>query len=287
MTRRRDADLSRGVAIGSTYHRAPNEHVQPVRYRDGSGSFRLLMLPHVPGQSTGGRLLALAAAFVRHPLAIARAFTAWNMARKMSISMYMRTEEATLRLERAWHGGLTTRREAGEPPVASFPAATTLAREMCEVRIDLFAERAQIVARLGRVGWHANAAPAVVIGLDGAFEIRLAADRRWGGAREVYVEAGHRHELDRDGAAVRSASSREGTATGGSGLTGQPTTRRVSQEALAIQRAARVCSCRPHFPLAAVRRGDGCRGVRHSAPCRSPSRSLTRGCASSSTPAPS
>lgn len=63
-------------------------------------------------------------------------------------------------------------------------------------RVDLFPERAQIVARLGRVGSHTNAAPAVVIGLDGAFAIRLAADPRWRRAREVYVAAGCRHELD-------------------------------------------------------------------------------------------
>jgi len=63
-------------------------------------------------------------------------------------------------------------------------------------RVDLFAERAQVIARLGRVGPHANAAPAVVIGLDAAFDIRLAADPRWRREREVYVEAGCRHELD-------------------------------------------------------------------------------------------
>jgi cholesterol oxidase len=133
VTRRRDADLSRGVAIGSIYHCGPNEHVQPVRYRDGSGFFRLLMLPHVPGASTGERLLRLLALFIRHPLAIARAFTVTNMARKMSILMYMRTEEATLRFERGWHGGLSTRREEGPAPVASFPAATDLAREASDV----------------------------------------------------------------------------------------------------------------------------------------------------------
>jgi len=133
VTRRPEADLSRGVAIGSIYHCGPNEHVQPVRYRDGSGFFRLLMLPHVPGETTGERLLRLLALFIRHPLAIARAFTVANLARKMSILMYMRTEEATLRFQRAWHGGLTTRREEGAPPVASFPAATELARQACEV----------------------------------------------------------------------------------------------------------------------------------------------------------
>jgi len=66
---------------------------------------------------------------------------------------------------------------------------------MSEPRVDLFPERAQIIAPLGRVGWHANAAPALVVGLDEAFAVRSDA-RPWLRAREVYVEAGCRHELD-------------------------------------------------------------------------------------------
>jgi len=66
---------------------------------------------------------------------------------------------------------------------------------MSAPRVDLFPERAQIIAHLGRVGWHANAAPALVIGLDGSFAIRTEPGR-WLRAREVYVEAGCRHELD-------------------------------------------------------------------------------------------
>jgi len=41
----------------------------------------------------------------------------------------MRTVEGTLRLVRSMWGGLTTRRESGPAPVASFAAATALARE--------------------------------------------------------------------------------------------------------------------------------------------------------------
>lgn len=62
-------------------------------------------------------------------------------------------------------------------------------------RVDLFPERAQIIAPLGRVGWHANAAPALVVGLDDSFAIHTEAGS-WLRAREVYVEAGCRHELD-------------------------------------------------------------------------------------------
>jgi AraC-like DNA-binding protein len=66
---------------------------------------------------------------------------------------------------------------------------------MSAPRVDLFPERAQIIAPLGRVGWHTNAAPALVIGLEESFAIRADAGPSLR-ARDVYVEAGCRHELD-------------------------------------------------------------------------------------------
>jgi cholesterol oxidase len=110
ITRRADADLSRGLAIGSIYHCAPNESVEPVRYSDGSGFFRMLMAPHVAGDTIMERLARLVLICLRHPLQVLRGYTARNMARKMSILMYMRTQEATLRLQRSWWGG------ADDPP---------------------------------------------------------------------------------------------------------------------------------------------------------------------------
>lgn len=133
ISRKPEADLSRGVAIGSIYHTAPNESVEPVRYSDGSGFFRMLMAPHVEGDSTLQRLARLVAICFRHPLQVWRAYTVPNMARRMSILMYMRTIEGTLRLVLSKWGGLTTRRETGPAPVASFAAASGLAREASQV----------------------------------------------------------------------------------------------------------------------------------------------------------
>lgn len=133
ISRKPEVDLSRGVAIGSIMECGANEHAEPVRYSDGSGFFRLLMAPHVPGTHVLERLARLLGIVVRHPIQVLRAYTTLNMARKMSILMYMRTEEGTLSFHRAWHGGLTTRREEGPAPVASFPHATQLAREMSDV----------------------------------------------------------------------------------------------------------------------------------------------------------
>lgn len=133
ISRRPEADLSKGVAIGSIYHCAPNESVEPVRYSDGSGFFRMLMAPHVEGDSILQRLARLLTLCLRHPLQVYKAYTAPSMARRMSILMYMRTIEGTLRLVLSKWGGLTTRRETGPAPVASFAAASQLAREASQV----------------------------------------------------------------------------------------------------------------------------------------------------------
>jgi cholesterol oxidase len=132
ISRNRDLDLSRGIAIGSIYHCAPGESVEPVRYSDGSGFFRLLLAPHVEGQTMRARLLHLIGACLRSPLQVLRGYTVHNFARQCSILMYMRTCEGTLRLKlKPW--GLGSEREAGPAPVASFPEASQIARESCAV----------------------------------------------------------------------------------------------------------------------------------------------------------
>lgn len=132
LSRRRDTDLSKGVAIGSVYETDPHSHIEAVRYSDGSGFFRLLMAPHVAGAGLFERLLRLAWVCLRHPIAVLRGFFIHNMARQSTILLFMRTLESTLRLKRAWHGGLTTRRERGPAPVASIPEATELAHEVAQ-----------------------------------------------------------------------------------------------------------------------------------------------------------
>lgn len=128
ITRKSNVDLSSGIAIGSIYHCAPGESVEPVRYSSGSGFFRVLMAPHVEGVRTAVRLWRLVATCLRNPYKILRALTVWNAATKMSILMYMRSCEGTLRFR--WSRfGLRTEREQGPAPVSYIPEASQLARE--------------------------------------------------------------------------------------------------------------------------------------------------------------
>ena len=122
-----EEDLSKGVAIGSIYETDEHSHLEPVRYNSGSGFFRLLMSPHVGGPNAIVRLFRLMTILFRHPIKILKALLVPDLSKKTTILLYMRTLEGTIRLERAWHGGLTTTTEDGPAPQASMPEATELA----------------------------------------------------------------------------------------------------------------------------------------------------------------
>jgi cholesterol oxidase len=143
-TRRRDVDLSRGIAIGSILDTDDHSHIEPVRYPSGSGFFRMLMAPHAPGEHGTVRLARALAIALRHPVLTIRAYLVPDWARYTMILLYMRTLEGHLRIRlgrpllRLFRRGLTTEVSGGPRPSASIPEATELGRKVA-ARIDGFA----------------------------------------------------------------------------------------------------------------------------------------------------
>ena len=134
ISERRDIDLSKGVAIGSILHTDEHSHVEPVRYGQGSGFFRLLMAPHAPGDSFFSRVGRAASAFLGNPLKLLKAAAVPDLARYSQILLYMRSLEGTLSFKRRWNvrsgmsEGLATELSPGmTPPAASIPEATEIA----------------------------------------------------------------------------------------------------------------------------------------------------------------
>lgn len=130
ISKRRDVDLSKGIAIGSIFQIDEHAHVEPVRYSAGSGFFRTLMAPHVSGTNPVVRLMRLFTTIVRHPIRIARALLVPDMAKYTAILLYMRTAEGTLRLRRNALRLMTTCKAEGKAPTASLPQATQIAHEI-------------------------------------------------------------------------------------------------------------------------------------------------------------
>lgn len=141
VTRRRDRDLSQGIAIGSILHTDEHSHLEPVRYPAGSGVFRTLMLPMAPGDTIGERFLNALKLVVRQPLRTLRTYLVPDWAKFNMILLYMRTIDGhiRMRLGSGWRTGFLTRvvttKGDGPPAMAWTPEATDLAHRVA-ARID-------------------------------------------------------------------------------------------------------------------------------------------------------
>jgi cholesterol oxidase len=141
VSRRRDVDLSRGIAIGSILHTDDVSHIEPVRYPSGSGFFRMLMAPHAPG-SNGLTRVARAFGFaVRHPWRTLQTWAVPDWARFTMILLYMRTLEGHIKfrlgrpLRRFFRRGITSELADGPRPTAAIPEATELGLRVAD-KID-------------------------------------------------------------------------------------------------------------------------------------------------------
>jgi cholesterol oxidase len=138
VTRNRDLDLSKGVAISSIIHTDDHSHIEPCRYGEGSGFFRTMLGPHVGGSTLTERLLNVASVLAKSPLSFLRAATVPDLAKQSIILLYMRTLEGFIRLKRGrslttgYRTGLTTELGQGPAPTASIPEATALAHRVAE-----------------------------------------------------------------------------------------------------------------------------------------------------------
>lgn len=128
---RRDLNLSEGVAIGSILETDEHSHLEPVRYPAGSGFFRLLGAPHVPGSNVLGRVARSLVMLVLHPRRTLRTYLVRDWARRTMILLFMRSHEGHLRLRRKrLSGRVTTELSAGPKPTPFMPEAAELAQRV-------------------------------------------------------------------------------------------------------------------------------------------------------------
>ncbi|SCG55114.1 GMC family oxidoreductase [Micromonospora halophytica] len=138
-TRRRDTDLSHGIAIGSSIHPDPVTHVEPVRY--GPGSNLLGLLATVLVDDTGGRprwaagLRELARGW--RDLRLLAWPGRWSEQTVVLLAMQPLDNSITLHTRRGPLGRrrLTSRQGVGEPNPTWVPAAHEVARRVAD-KID-------------------------------------------------------------------------------------------------------------------------------------------------------
>jgi cholesterol oxidase len=138
-TRRRDTDLSRGIAITSSIHPDPVTHVEPVRY--GRGSNLLALMSTVLVDETNGRprwvagLRELARGW--RDLRLLASPRRWSQQTIVLLAMQPLDNSITVHTRPGLFGRrrLTSKQGVGEPNPAWVPVAHDVARRVAE-KID-------------------------------------------------------------------------------------------------------------------------------------------------------
>lgn len=139
VTPEKGANFSRGVAITSVLHTDEHSHIEPVRYGEGSGFFRSMLVPHAPGRTLFARFWAALLLVMRHPIRWLKAIFVPDLAKHSQILLYMRTLEGTLRMKlgRNWRtafrrGLISELDDPEDAPKAFIPEATDLANRFAD-----------------------------------------------------------------------------------------------------------------------------------------------------------
>ena len=128
-------DLSRGVAITSSFHPDPETHIENVRYGAGSNSMGLLKSVLVRGDSGRSRVVELVRTVVRDPRQLmALDNRKWSQRSMIALVMQTRDNSLTVSGRKKRFGGrtLTSRQGHGEPNPSWIPVGHAGARAIAE-----------------------------------------------------------------------------------------------------------------------------------------------------------
>jgi cholesterol oxidase len=114
------------VAIGSILHTDENSHLEPVRYAEGSGFWRITMLPFTLGRNIFSRLGKMVAIWFRHPIDTIKILFVGDWAKRTQILLFMQHLDSTLKFSKGFFG-LKTSVEQGKNPTPFLPEAKDLA----------------------------------------------------------------------------------------------------------------------------------------------------------------
>ncbi|MEP7017528.1 MAG: GMC family oxidoreductase [Actinomycetota bacterium] len=130
----RDVDLTKGVAITSSFHIDDETHLENVRYGKGSNAMGLLATILVEGGGSVPRPLRFLAQAIRHPSAFLRALSVrhWSERTVIALVMQSRDNSLTVSAKRRRTGGvgLTSRQGHGEPNPTWIPSGHKAIRQL-------------------------------------------------------------------------------------------------------------------------------------------------------------
>jgi cholesterol oxidase len=126
----KDVSFSEGIAIGSIINIDESRHVEPVKYSEGAGFWRIFMAPMVQGKNIFIRLFNMIKDFVLHPIANLKVIFVDDWSKRTHILLYMESIDSTLSFKRMNIGIMKTQLDTGPAPTAFNPKAQEIAHRI-------------------------------------------------------------------------------------------------------------------------------------------------------------
>ena len=150
----RDVDLTRGVAITSSFHIDEVTHLENVRYGKGSNLMGALAVMQVDGGDGIPRWARFVGQAVRHPRAFARSLSNRRWSERSVISLVMQTSDNSITVSRrrgllGWR--LTSTQGHGAPNPTYIPQGNAAVRELAAGLERATGERAAAGSSIGEV----------------------------------------------------------------------------------------------------------------------------------------
>jgi len=124
--------FAEGVAIGSILHTDENSHLEPVRYSEGSGFWRIFMAPMVHGPTILVRMWRMIKDGILHPIKNFKVYFTDDWSKRTQILLFMQSLDSTLRFKLGGFG-LKTALDQGPKPTAFIPEAKQLAEQYAAI----------------------------------------------------------------------------------------------------------------------------------------------------------
>ncbi len=124
----KNLELNKGIAIGSILEFDENSHLEPVRYGQGSGFWRMTMVPMVSDRNPVLRVLKLIALPFKSPLSWLKVFFVRDFGRSSTVLLFMQHLDSTLQLREGLLG-IKSKLEKGKAPTPFIPEAHQFARD--------------------------------------------------------------------------------------------------------------------------------------------------------------
>jgi len=133
VTHDKEKNLSKGIAIGSILELDENSHLEPVRYGEGSGFWRLGITPLILETNFFKRIGKMIVDLFKTPLKWMKIYFVDDFAKRSTVLLFMQHLDSTLKLKSHWLFGYKSRLSSGKAPTPFIPEAHAVARKFGEI----------------------------------------------------------------------------------------------------------------------------------------------------------